>query len=516
GLLQQTFQVDEYHFQYFITYLNIFIEIFFLGLGSFLIWSNGESMTREIWPPKLRSVDALFSGRFFSIEQGKGIFRGFAMAGIQLGLSSLITYCLLHFSNAWFLPADEEKILFSSIFPPLVPFTYGLLSVFMGVAWPLLFTWSFLKRILKKTLLAGFISLILFEICFSEYAIYNIWLRIAVIILIALVTYYFYLRYDVFTVAVGIFIIVVIEYSIRFLIQPNTLFTWVGGISLTIPLILLIYGTVLVIRGNELDDAEITPRYVRFVSERERLKLELDIARKAQLKMLPQRVPNNPSLDIAACSEPAREVGGDYYDFITLDSNRLGIVIGDVSGKGMPAALYMTLTKGFFLQAVSESHKSPKEMMTKINRNFYNTAESRIFITLFYGIIDLTERKMTYLRAGHTPIVFRKSIQEQARLLQPTGIAIGLEQGPLFEKTLQVETIPINAGNFFVFYTDGLTEGMNPAKEEFGEDRLLSIVQNAPSRSAQELLEHIRKEHKKFIGRQEALDDFTCVVVKIL
>jgi sigma-B regulation protein RsbU (phosphoserine phosphatase) len=154
--------------------------------------------------------------------------------------------------------------------------------------------------------------------------------------------------------------------------------------------------------------------------------------------------------------------------------------------------------------------------MTKINRNFYNTAESRIFITLFYGIIDLVEKTMTCLRAGHTPILFRSSVHEPARLLQPAGIAIGLEQGPLFDKILQVETIPIESGNFFVFYTDGLTEGMNPAKEEFGEERLLSIVQHAPARSAQELLEYIRKEHKKFIGRQEALDDFTCVVVKIL
>jgi sigma-B regulation protein RsbU (phosphoserine phosphatase) len=487
-----------------------------MGLGSFLIWSNGESMTREIWPPKLRYMDALFSGRFFLVDQGKGIMRGFAMAGIQLGIGSILTYSLIHYGNTWSLPAEEEKAIFSSVVPFLTPVTYGLFSAMLGIAWPILFTWSFLKRLLKRTFISGFISLLLFEICFSDSSIYNFWLRLAIIILIAIIAYYFYWKYDLFTVAVGLFVVVTVEYAMRFLLQSGTLFTWTGGINLLLPFVLLIYGLVLILRGNQLDDAEITPRYVRFISERERLKLELDIARKAQLKMLPQTIPNNPSLDIAACSEPAREVGGDYYDFIKLDSNRLGIVIGDVSGKGMPAALYMTLTKGFFLQAVSEFHESPKEIMTKINRNFYNTAESRIFITLFYGIIDLTERKMTYLRAGHTPILFRSSVHEPVRLLQPAGIAIGLEQGPLFDKILQVETIPIESGNFFVFYTDGLTEGMNPAKEEFGEERLLSIVQHAPARLAQELLEYIRKEHKKFIGRQEALDDFTCVVVKIL
>jgi serine phosphatase RsbU (regulator of sigma subunit) len=276
--------------------------------------------------------------------------------------------------------------------------------------------------------------------------------------------------------------------------------------------LLLIYGYVARARGVRLDEQAITPAYVHHIAERERLKTELEVARKAQLRMLPQQIPQFAGLDIAAFSEPAKEVGGDYFDFVMFDGQRLGIVIGDVSGKGMPAALYMTLTKGF-LQARADVNASPREILCRMNRNFYQAAERNIFVSLFYCVIDPINRKMVYARAGHNPLIVRHTASHTTKLLQPPGLAVGLESGEVFERIMKQESIDITPGDTLVFYTDGLTEGMNRHKEEFGEERLLEVIRGAENSTARELLAQIRKAHAAFVGREEQHDDLTCLVV---
>jgi serine phosphatase RsbU (regulator of sigma subunit) len=254
---------------------------------------------------------------------------------------------------------------------------------------------------------------------------------------------------------------------------------------------------------------------VRNITERERMKMELDIARKAQLRMLPQDIPRFSGLDIAALCEPAKEVGGDYFDFVFFGNQRLGIVIGDVSGKGMPAALYMTLTKGF-LQAQALSGATPHEILCRMNRNFFQTAERNIFVSLFFAVIDPAGRTMTYARAGHNPTIVRRTRQRRTQWLQPTGIALGLEKGAVFERILQQESVTLESGDALIFYTDGLTEGMNRSREEFGERRLLEVISPGEEKTAQELLDRIHAEYRTFVGREEQHDDLTCVVVKVV
>ena len=515
-LMKQAYNVDEMNFHLLIVYLNLAVQVFFIGLGTFFIWGNGESMTRELWGEKLHGIDAIFSGYFFGREQGKSILQGFALAGIHLALFISLTAFVVKNCQVWVLSDASDELLLSAFVPVSIPIAQGFFWALMGMSWTMLFTWPLLHRILKNIFVAGAITLVIFEISYSTLPLYSIWYRLGILLLAAIPIYLFYLRYDLLTVGVGLLVINTLYNTLLFFLQPNNSFQFSGWVNLVLLGGLLIHGCLAVWRGRELDETQITPTYVRLISEREQLKLELDIARKAQLRMLPQQIPTFPELDIAAYSEPAREVGGDYYDFVAYDSNRLGIVIGDVSGKGMPAALYMTLTKGFFLQAVSDLPANPRDILVRINRNFYRAAESTMFISLCYSVFDLPKKVMTYVRAGHTPMLYCQAAGLPPQLLQPSGLAIGLERGPLFEQRLELVTIPFQSGDIFIFYTDGLTEGMNHRLEEFGEARLMNLVQQASPNGAEKLLELIRKEYRKFIGRQEALDDLTCVVVKIL
>ncbi|MGH7496137.1 MAG: PP2C family protein-serine/threonine phosphatase [bacterium] len=404
----------------------------------------------------------------------------------------------------------------SAYVPMLFPLGSGIYHSLYFISYAALFTLALLKRHLKHVALAVAITLLTFDLLFADAVmIYPRWLQAGVGMLGGMIIYAFYLRYELMTVASGIVFYYALPLSWTYVLQPDRTYQISGWASLGILGMLAIFGYVVAVRGRIIEEQEVAPRYVRNITERERMKMELDIARKAQLRMLPQEIPRFSGLDIAALCEPAKEVGGDYYDFVFFDNQRLGIVIGDVSGKGMPAALYMTLTKGF-LQAQAHPAATPHEILSRMNRNFFRAAERSIFVSLFYAVIDPAGRTMTYARAGHNPTIVRRTRQQRTQKLQPTGLALGLESGEIFERILQQESATLESGDALIFYTDGLTEGMNHGKEEFGEQRLLEIISQSEERFAQELLDRIHTEYRAFIGREDQHDDLTCVVVKMV
>jgi sigma-B regulation protein RsbU (phosphoserine phosphatase) len=254
--------------------------------------------------------------------------------------------------------------------------------------------------------------------------------------------------------------------------------------------------------------------YARYITERERLKMELDIARRPQLRMLPREVPHPAGLDIAAFSEPALEVGGDCYDFFLIDDRRLGVAIGDVSGKGMPAALYMTLLKGF-LQSQATAQPSPRDLLSHVNRTFFKAAEPNVFVTLLYLVIDLERRQIHYARAGHNPFLVYRPATQATYVLQPPGIEIGLEGGDIFDRVMQEASISVQAGDAIALYTDGLTEACNGSAEQFGQARLAALLAQHADASAETALHAIRQADAAFVGRREAHDDLTCLVFKV-
>ncbi len=250
------------------------------------------------------------------------------------------------------------------------------------------------------------------------------------------------------------------------------------------------------------------------IREQERaMKKSLEMAHKAQVCMLPGSIPKVEGLDIASFCQPAREVGGDYYDFITRDDHSLGIVVGDVSGKGMSAALYMTMTKGL-VQAYCGSN-SPKDTLSLINRQFHQASASNIFISLQYAVIDTRKEEMILSNAGHNPLILHSPSRGFTRFLKTGGMAIGLENGTVFDQVVQDASFSILKGDTLVFYTDGITEGMNEKQEVFGEERLLDLIKSSNGQSAKALLSVIKSELSLFVGDTDQTDDMTAVVVKI-
>jgi phosphoserine phosphatase RsbU/P len=256
-------------------------------------------------------------------------------------------------------------------------------------------------------------------------------------------------------------------------------------------------------------------------AEKKRMEEELRIARQIQMSLLPRGPLDVPGLGITALCVPAREVGGDYYDFFHLQDDRLGLLIADVAGKGTSAALYMAELKGLVL-ALSQSHSSPRSLLLEVNRIISENLDSRSFITMTYAVIDMRAGTMTYCRAGHTPLVYkggpRSTGMPGAQVLTPSGMVVGLRfpgAAEKFDELLEEHRIDLSVGDVIVLYTDGITEAMNPASDLFGEARLSAIVEEHGHLDSGELRERILREIESFVSGADQHDDMTMILVKV-
>jgi phosphoserine phosphatase RsbU/P len=255
-------------------------------------------------------------------------------------------------------------------------------------------------------------------------------------------------------------------------------------------------------------------------AEKKRLEEELRIARAIQMSLLPRGPLDVPGLGITALCVPAREVGGDYYDFFHLSEDRLGILIADVSGKGTSAALYMAELKGLVL-ALSQRYESPRDLLIEVNRIISEHLDSRSFITITYAVIDLHAGTMMFCRAGHTPLIFLpgpSSKLPSAKVLTPNGMVLGLRidgAADKFAELLEEERVELSAGDVIVLYTDGITEAMNPNSDLFGESRLSRIVEEHGHLDSDELRERIMREIEAFVGTADQHDDMTMILLKV-
>jgi phosphoserine phosphatase RsbU/P len=254
-------------------------------------------------------------------------------------------------------------------------------------------------------------------------------------------------------------------------------------------------------------------------AEKKRLEEELRIARAIQMSLLPRGPLDVPGLGITALCVPAREVGGDYYDFFRLPGNRLGILIADVSGKGTSAALYMAELKGLVL-ALSQRYDSPRELLIEVNRIISEHLDSRSFITAAYAVLDLERGTMRFCRAGHTPLIFftGAGTAPAAQVLTPSGMVLGLRiEGAeeRFPELLEEISIELAQGDIVVLYTDGITEAMNLESDLFGEGRLSRLVEEHGHLDSGELRERIMREVESFVGAANQHDDMTMILVKV-
>ncbi|MFH0989477.1 MAG: SpoIIE family protein phosphatase [bacterium] len=495
--------------------LSLIIGPLFYGGSLVLVWSVAESVVREVWKEKIVTIDLLSKGYVFHSRVGMALVRGIGLGALALALWLVTIECTDFIRPVWIGSGDENAIqTFGTFSPAFYSIFHSMYAHLFSLSFFLMFLVSTLRKRVQSTWAMmliggatfGILGMVKIEPLGAGFLID--------MVLGAFFIWTFY-RYDILTTYL-------MMASMTTMIDMASLIVSSHPSYLSSALILMAFFAVLFVIGiitfmrkeTEIDFDAIAPAFARHISERQRLQQELEIARTVQMSFLPKANPKMLTLDIASRCAPALEVGGDYYDFIELGEHRLGVAVGDVSGKGTQAAFFMTLTKGF-LRALAKVSNSPSAILTQVNRLFYENVERGVFISMVYGIFDTQQHTLTIARAGHNPVIMRKTLPNQIQVVNPMGLALGLDEGEIFSKSIQEISISFQPGDLFVFYTDGFPEAMNKTMEEFGEERLCKTIERYAVGSAADVMEGIFTEMKQFTGKAKQHDDMTIVVVKV-
>ena len=246
-------------------------------------------------------------------------------------------------------------------------------------------------------------------------------------------------------------------------------------------------------------------------AHKERIESELSIAREIQMGMIPKIFPPYPDrndVDLHAILHPAKEVGGDLYDFY-MDGNRLYFLIGDVSGKGVPASLFMAITRSLF-RTLSHQVDSPAKIVTEMNNSISNSNESNMFVTLIVGILDLSTGKMKICNAGHNPPILIHPDKHISFLEFPTQIFVGVIDSSTYTDT----EITLEKGSKLFLYTDGVTEAENAEKELYGDEKLQKVLSDNASSDVRTIVDVIVTSIADHVQEAEASDDLTILLIQ--
>lgn len=248
-------------------------------------------------------------------------------------------------------------------------------------------------------------------------------------------------------------------------------------------------------------------KYVSETQRREGLEKELNIAKDIQLSFLPREIPSVGGIEVAAKMYTAKQVGGDLYDILELDDKRMGLMIGDVSGKGVPAALYMARVVSIFKSFAR--HGAPAKVIRDMNERIVEEGGSSLFVTLTYAIFDTGSGRVTFSMGGHLPTIAVSPDRSVKALDTEDGPPVGLIEGDFSEHSYDYEP-----GTIFIFYTDGVTEAMNPKEEMFGHERLIKLAARLNKCSSSEVVDAVYKAVTDFAGKAPQHDDITIIAVK--
>jgi serine phosphatase RsbU (regulator of sigma subunit)/anti-sigma regulatory factor (Ser/Thr protein kinase) len=249
--------------------------------------------------------------------------------------------------------------------------------------------------------------------------------------------------------------------------------------------------------------------------EQEKMQKEIQVAKEIQTTLLPKNIPTAEGFDIASLYRSAKDVGGDYYDIIEVGNNLIGVIVADVSGKGVPGSLVMTITRTA-LRLLAIGSKSAKSVMVKVNDFVKEDMKKGMFVTAFYLVLDSLTRKITFASAGHDPLILYRAKEDRTYYIKPKGFPLGinLPDDDLFAKTMTEEEVMLEKNDLLVVYTDGVTEAMNGKRELYGEKRFLECVRKNGKLAPAEFIEALDNEMKEFCQGYPQSDDITVVAVK--
>jgi sigma-B regulation protein RsbU (phosphoserine phosphatase) len=246
--------------------------------------------------------------------------------------------------------------------------------------------------------------------------------------------------------------------------------------------------------------------------EKKRLDSDIQTARDIQSILLPARSPDIAGYEISGLNIPAHHVSGDYFDYLRIDEHRWGIVIADVSGKGIPAALITGMCRTM-MRGASPGCRSAAETLRRVNRQLYPDIKEDMFVSMLYVILDTQSGDITMARAGHDPpLLYRAAGREVAPLLPP-GMAAGVDSGDVFDRVVADETVTLARGDGILLYTDGATEALDRHDAEFGVARLTQAVQANAPKGAEATVRNIADELREFAGETPQYDDITLISI---
>jgi sigma-B regulation protein RsbU (phosphoserine phosphatase) len=240
---------------------------------------------------------------------------------------------------------------------------------------------------------------------------------------------------------------------------------------------------------------------------------DLQTANEVQRILLPSESPQLKGFEIVGMNVPARHLSGDYFDFIELDPDRCGVVIADVSGKGVPAALIMAMCRGA-LRQIAPDRESPAEALRRLNAQLYPDIKEDMFISMAYIILDRRESAVRLARAGHdAPVVYRAA-DGKVEMVKPPGMAVGIDSGGVFNKSTLDFSLPLGVGDCLVLYTDGVTEALDAAGEEFGVEAMKRAIQASAPEGAAAIVRRVAEEVRAFVGDHPQHDDITLIAIR--
>jgi anti-anti-sigma factor len=263
---------------------------------------------------------------------------------------------------------------------------------------------------------------------------------------------------------------------------------------------------------------EITEKFKKArdsVLEQEKMQKEIEVAKQIQQSLLPRKRPEISGYDIAPLYQAAAEVGGDYYDFVQVDDDTIGVVVADVSGKGVPGSLVMTMIRTA-LRMEARGNRNASDVMAKMNAFVTDDMKKGMFVTMFYVILDSKNRIISYASAGHNPMILYRHETKETFFLNPRGFPVGisLPDETLFRRSISLEKVRLKKDDMLVIYTDGVTEAMNERREQYGEERLIQMVKDNAYLPPTEFIEKLDADIKRFTGDHPQSDDITVVAVK--
>ncbi len=497
-----------------VPWLVYVLLIAILAFGFYLFWTTGIAVSAELPERKTISIELLLQGKILTKQVANSLLAGLAIGGVfavipyLVAATNLFSYLRVSASGL-----DDSFTSRSPLIAATVSAYQILVFFIFCLAGPLL------QMLLKRQWLVRVALFVIGLLSFigAGFVVGSDKGLLFTSALLSLVATAAYFRADLLAIAVMCIGAQSAASAAAMLAQPISSLRvngWATWLMLLIGMFIALVGCRR-FREASSEEMALPDNLGEKPDERERLKAEFDVARRAQQQMLPDALPNVPGVDIAAICQPSKEVGGDLYEFLPLSDGRLGVVVADVSGKGVPASLYMTLTKGL-LNSVIEEKTDPGEILREVNRHLYEVCRRKVFVTLFLGVIDPIARTLAYARAGHNPTVLWQAGQQTARLLKSSGMGLGLNGGKIFDTSLKVETIQLAPNDKLLFYSDGITEAMNSGNEEYGEERLLDLARKTGGLAAEATRDAVIADVQQFLGPIPPQDDQTLVVVRLV